>query len=198
MDELELADWRRQVATLYSEVRASPPGAATWQRWRDGRDLLMRAHPQTPVAPSNRAMFRSMPFFAHDPALRFEVRVESAPGPVFGSDVPMRTIGTIGLPGARLTVFWLEGYAGGLFLPFRDVTNGTETYGGGRYVLDGAKGADLGGGGDPDAIGDVLVVDFNYAYHPSCAHDPRWSCPLAPPENAIPWPVRAGERLGAD
>ena len=75
---------------------------------------------------------------------------------------------------ARLAVYWLNEYAGGIFIPFRDATSGKETYGGGRYLWDSAKGADLG----PD--GDELVIDFNYAYHPSCVYDERWSCPLAP------------------
>ena len=91
----------------------------------------------------------------------------------------------------RLAVFWLREYSGGIFLPFRDGTNGRATYGGGRYVLDTAKGADL--GGDPGAA--TLVVDFNFAYQPSCAFDPRWSCPLAPPENRLSLEIRAGERI---
>lgn len=89
-----------------------------------------------------------------------------------------------------LGVYWLDGYAGGVFLPFRDATSGTQTYGAGRYLLDTAKSADLGGDGGS------LILDFNFAFHPSCAHDPRWSCPLTPPENRLDVPVRAGERLG--
>jgi uncharacterized protein len=91
----------------------------------------------------------------------------------------------------RLTLFWLPEYAGGLFLPFRDGTNGTSTYGGGRYLLDSAKGADL--GGDPAA--GTVVVDFNFAFQPSCAFDPRWSCPLSPPDNRLDVPIAAGERV---
>ena len=54
---------------------------------------------------------------------------------------------TLPLPGGpgTLDLFWMRGYTGGLFLPFRDATSGTETYGAGRYVLDTGKGADLGG-----------------------------------------------------
>ena len=89
----------------------------------------------------------------------------------------------------QLSVFWIAGYAGGLFIPFRDATNGTSTYGAGRYLVDAAKGADLG------SDGDELVLDFNYAYHPSCVYDPIWSCPLAPQENWLPVPLNAGERL---
>jgi uncharacterized protein len=96
------------------------------------------------------------------------------------------------LAGETLSVFWMEGYAGGLFLPFRDATSGSETYGAGRYLLDSAKGADL--GGDP-ASGEIWL-DFNLAYHPSCAYDARWNCPLAPPDNTLAAAVRVGERLG--
>jgi uncharacterized protein (DUF1684 family) len=94
----------------------------------------------------------------------------------------------------RLTVFSLVGYGGGLFLPFRDATSGNETYGGGRYLFDTVKNTDglaleL-SAGSPD-----ITIDFNFAYNPSCAYDPRWACPLAPRENWLPVPVRAGEKV---
>jgi uncharacterized protein (DUF1684 family) len=91
----------------------------------------------------------------------------------------------------RLGLYWMAGYAGGLFLPFRDATNGAETYGAGRYLLDAAKSADLGG----DAARRTLILDFNFAFQPSCSFDPRWSCPLSPPENRLDIRVEAGERL---
>jgi uncharacterized protein (DUF1684 family) len=79
-----------------------------------------------------------------------------------------------------------------VFLPFRDATSGTTSYGGGRYLWDSVKGADLG------SADEELVLDFNYAYHPSCVYDPRWSCPLAPRDNWLGIPVEAGERLSGD
>ena len=85
----------------------------------------------------------------------------------------------------------MEGYAGGLFVAFRDSTNGVETYGAGRYLVDAAKSADVGG----DPVAGTLILDFNFAYQPSCAFDPKWACPLAPPENRLDLPIRAGERL---
>ena len=88
----------------------------------------------------------------------------------------------------ELSLYWLDGYGGGVFLPFADATRGGETYGGGRYLLDTVKGADLG-----EADG-RLVLDFNFAYNPSCSYDPRWVCPLSPPENRLDTAVRAGER----
>ena len=116
--------------------------------------------------------------------------------PNSGADVlAFHRIGSVTIPFAagerRLSTFWMEGYAGGLFLAFRDGTNGTETYGAGRYLLDAAKSADLGG----DPVRGTMILDFNFAYQPSCAFDPQWACPLAPPENRIDLRIEAGERM---
>lgn len=173
--------------------------------WRAVRELLFREHPQSPVPPNARNAFEAH-HFDHDPSLRFEVEVEPAPPPppgAFTLELPnsgadtlaFARFGRIEIPfpdGPRpLSVFWMTGYSGGLFIPFRDATNGAETYAAGRYLVDGAKSADLGG----DPARGTLFVDFNFAYQPSCAFDPRWVCPLAPPENRLDLPIRAGERL---
>lgn len=204
---LELADWRRRIATLYAEVRdiATTEQAAAVTHWRSVRERLYREHPQSPVPEDRRAAFRAQ-HFAYDAALRFEVCVEpdvdtdappQSPLPSSaGATMSARRIGWVTIPfpagERRLAVLWIDGYANGLFLPFRDATNGAETYGAGRYVLDAVKSADLGG----DPARRTLIVDFNFAYHPSCAFDPRWACPLAPRENWLDIPIRAGERLG--
>lgn len=93
-----------------------------------------------------------------------------------------------------LTVFSLVGYGGGLFLPFRDATCGRETYGGGRYLFDTVKNTD-GLALEVRAGSADVVIDFNYAYNPSCAYDARWACPLAPRENWLAIPIRAGEKV---
>ena len=218
---LDLADWRRTIAALYTDVRrlaASDPAAAL-DHWRTTRESLFRDHPQSPVPEGERPAFRAH-HFEHDPALRFEVAVEppaaerpSPPGlggmgggggfgglaiqlPVSaGGEMAFERVGTVTLPFGkatrRLELYWMKGYAGGLFLPFRDATNGTETYGAGRYLLDAAKSADLGPGAEPGS----LVLDFNFAFQPSCAFDPKFACPLAPPANRLDLPIRAGERL---
>jgi uncharacterized protein len=93
----------------------------------------------------------------------------------------------------RLTVLSLIAYGGGLFLPFKDATSGPDTYGGGRYLFDTAKGTDgLVLGVTPGSA--EVIIDFNFAYNPSCAYSPRWACPLAPPENTLPVAVTAGEK----
>ena len=206
-DRLWLADWRRQMAALQAEVRAiaATDPAVALGHWRTVRERLYREHPQSPVSPDARERFQAH-HFEHDPALRFTVAIEPAPPPApgafdlrlpnSGSDSPaFSRIGRVQVPfpiGPRgLSVFWMAGYAGGLFIPFRDATNGTETYAAGRYLVDAAKSADL--GGDPAA--GTLILDFNFAFQPSCAFDPRWACPLAPPENRLDIAVHAGERL---
>jgi len=196
--ELELLDWKRRVFALYAAVRAAADVEAAWQGWRDGRETLFRTHSQSPLAADRRERFAGLEYFDYDPALRVlgetvrgddAVRDVAASG---GETVRFRRFGwaRFELAGEEreLSLYWLEGYGGGVFLPFADETSGKETYGGGRYLLDTVKGADLG-----EADG-RLVLDFNFAYNPSCSYDPRWVCPLSPPENRLGVAVRAGEQ----
>jgi len=194
---LTLLDWRRIVFAMYADVRATvatdPTG--TLERFRNAKDALFASRPDTPITAADRPGFDGLSYWPYDPTKRFEVEVEplepvgmpsiSGTGDVY----PLDRIGRIALPMGPLDVYWVAVYGGGVFIPFRDATNGDETYGAGRYLLDTVKGADLGG------TGGRLIVDFNYAYHPSCTYDPKWSCPLAPPANRLSVPIRAGERL---
>ena len=198
---MDLAGWRRRVGECYAEVRrAAPvdPGAAV-ARFRTERDELFRSHPQSALAPSERETFRGLRYYPHDPAWRVEALVthEVEPATVqvaLGSDGTFHYtrigMATFRLAGEthRLMLYWIEGYGGGLFLPFRDATSGKTTFAGGRYLYDTIKGADLGGDGDR------LNLDFNYAYNPSCAYNARWVCPLAPDENVLGVAVQAGEK----
>jgi uncharacterized protein (DUF1684 family) len=194
---MTLLDWRRAVAALYADVRefAERDPVGTLSRFRVGRDRLFRDHPDSPLAPKSRSEFTGLLHWPHDPALRFEASVEPLPSEqrrarsVSGETFPLERIGRVRLPIGELEVYWIAEYGGGIFIPFSDATAGKETYGAGRYLLDTVKGADLGGSSDR------LVLDFNYAYHPSCAYDPRWSCPLAPLANRLDVAVRSGERL---
>jgi uncharacterized protein (DUF1684 family) len=190
---LQLADWRRDVGELYAEVRALGAGERGWDTWRSGKQRLYREHPQSPVPPGARGAY-AFECFPYDAAMRvLAALVPTAGRHIDGDDeVPgMTHIGTLhfelGGTGHELGAYWLDGYAGGLFVPFADATSGHQTYGGGRYALDTAKGADL---GTEDGR---VVLDFNFAYAPSCAHDARWRCPLAPAANRLHIAVRAGE-----
>jgi hypothetical protein len=197
--ELQLVDWRRRVAALYAAVRAEPSARDGHALWRRGRDELMREHPQSPLLPGDELRRTGVPYWHYDPELRFAVELEAATEPATlalqtgGSETTgLRRVGTVLLAApvnATLDVWWMEQYAGGLFLPLRDGTAGDTSYGGGRYLLDTAKGADLGGDGTR------LIADLNFLYHPSCRYNADWQCPLAPPGNRIAYAVRAGERL---
>ena len=198
---LDLMDWKRRVLALYAAAREAGDDPAGCAAFRAGRDALFTGHPQSPLPPAARAEVAGVPWFPHDPAMRVTAHLEpddeGAPLVIptsTGEPTRFTRIGTVRprLPVGEvaLSVFWLEGYGGGLFLPFRDAH--PETYGGGRYLLDTVKGADLGAADDG-----ALVLDFNHAYNPSCSYDPRWSCPLAPPENRLEVPVAAGERMRA-
>jgi uncharacterized protein len=197
---LQLADWRRQTTALYARVRDQADPEAAHALWRHGRDQMMRSHPQSPLPDGDPMRARGVPYWPYDPALRWTVPVEPAAvsrrlAISTGPDglTRLKQAGWVTLPdpvGQRLALWQLDQYASGLFLPMRDATAGTASYGGGRYLLDTAKRADLG------SAAASLVIDLNFLYHPSCRYDPRWVCPLAPDSNIIDIPVPAGERLG--
>lgn len=201
-EHLELAEWRRTVAMLYAALRADDrPGSARAAAFRGAKDRLFADHPSTPIAVPDRPSFSGLAYWPYRPELALMARFERDPEAQAphvprsgdGAQIPFTRIGWVSFTVAgepcRLSVLWINEYSGGIFIPFRDATSGSSTYGGGRYLWDSAKGADLG------SDGDELVLDFNFAYHPSCVYDARWSCPLAPPENRLTVPIEAGERL---
>lgn len=200
-DPGSLADWRRRVAEMYARVRWQANGdpKRAWEAFRSSRDALFKTHPQSPLSSAQFGSFNALEYFPYDPSWRLIGRLDgSGKGKSrsveLGEDGLIRytQIGMLRLEiaagEANLELYWVEGYGGGLFLPFLDGTSGETTYSGGRYLLDSIKGADL--GSDRDGV----VLDFNFAYNPSCAYNPRWMCPLAPPENRLPFKVLAGEK----
>jgi uncharacterized protein len=196
-DTLELLDWKRRVFGLYAAARELAPEDG-WKLWRETRDELFRSHPQSPLPADRRPSFGGLEYWPYDPHARVLAELEHVEAP----PQPIESSGTEAIlfrPFARasfelrgepltLEVAWLAAYGGGAFLCFRDATSGRESYGGGRYLLDTVKGADL---GEDDGR---LVLDFNFAYNPSCSYDPGWVCPLAPPANRLAVSVEAGEK----
>jgi uncharacterized protein (DUF1684 family) len=196
-DRLGVADWRRRIGSLYAQVRAEPDTAAGHELWRAGRDQLFASHPASPLDAEARSAFSGLPVAPYDGGLRFAVPLRSAGPAVFeaetGTDGTVRfeRAGAVRLPEiGQLDVWWLAGYGGGLFVPVRDALAGRTTFGGGRYLLDTVKGADLG----TDA--GLLVLDLNFAYNPSCAYDEAWACPLAPQGNVVDAELPVGELMG--
>jgi uncharacterized protein len=143
--------------------------------------------------------FEGPRFYGPAPEWRVRARLDRS-APATGDEVTLPTstgqlrqmtvAGQLVFPGAeggehRLTVYRTHSHDQDemLFVPFRDATSGSETYGAGRYL-------DL-----PYHDGDDYDLDFNYAYNPSCAFSPAYDCPFPPPGNRIDTPVRAGEMV---
>ena len=195
-----LLEYRRQVSDNYHWLRETDLASKeTCQEFRRRKDHLFLTHAQSALSPEQKITFTGLSYFAYNPAWRFIAPVDLQVEPdiievTLTADGPtkMQRFGKVQFTLAEdvisLSLFWILGYGGGLFLPFRDKTNGKETYGGGRYLLDTIKHADLG------QIGDNLILDFNYAYNPSCAYNDQWHCPLAPPENRLSIAVPVGEK----
>ena len=199
MTALDVADWRRRVFAAYAAVRESTDLFAAHDLWRRERDDLFANHPSSPLLPEDLAEFTGLPVKPYDPDWRFEATLTPTDGRRMevetGTDgiVPFELIGVAEVPSVGpLDVWRLASYGGGIFIPVKDALAGARggTYGGGRYLLDTVKGADLGSGRDPQS----LVLDFNFAYNPSCAYDPMWACPLAQPGNTVAVEIPVGER----
>jgi uncharacterized protein (DUF1684 family) len=190
VDALELTDYRAAVARLYLE-------ATDLADFRARRDKLFGTHPQSAIPAAERATFTGLKYFpANDDAIA-DVELRAAPGEIDidtgGPDgvVHYDRVGILDTPWGELSLWWIAAYGGGLFLPVRDTTCGPDSYGGGRYLTDTVKGTH--GRGVQLLGGDRVRLDFNYLYNPSCAYDDEWLCPLAPPENRLDAPLRAGE-----
>ena len=188
MDLLDLADYRAAVARLYLS-------GADLAGFRAARDDLFRSHPQSPIPRD--APFDGLRYFPPAGDAVVEAGLRPADGSLQidtgGPDgvVSYRRAGVLDTPYGELSLWWIDAYGGGLFLPVRDGTCGAETYGGGRYLTDTVKGTH--GRGLVPIGPDRVRLDFNYLYNPSCAYDDRWLCPLAPPENRLDVAIRAGE-----
>jgi uncharacterized protein (DUF1684 family) len=166
--------------------------------WRAEKDRFMRESPESPVIQAERAAFPNLPYFPINPEYRVPASLAVARAEDIlemqtstGQRRRMQRIGALeftlkGQP-LKLTAFAeaTDTDLRRLFVPFHDLTNGTDTYPGGRYL-------DL----DRTATG-VYDLDFNRAYHPFCLFNATYDCPVPPRENRLAIPVRAGEQLGA-
>jgi uncharacterized protein (DUF1684 family) len=157
---------------------------------RRGERLGLRVRDRASLA---LAAFRGMDHFPIDPAWRFEGRLVPADAgrtieivDVTGAVSHDLTPGAVAFErgGASWQIDALPGGDDGtLWLVFGDATNGTETYGGGRFLYT-----------EPVADDGSVVLDFNLAYNPPCVFSPYATCPLPPPQNRLDLRIEAGER----
>ena len=201
---VDLLAWKHSIFDLYAGIRAAAEPEPAWRQWRAIRDRMYRDHPQSPIPADTRAKFAGCRFYGYDPSFRTTAIIENTDAD--RQQIPVSTGGTFSftrigiarfaLQGVEheLELTWNDGYGGGIFLAFTDETSGTTSYGGGRYLIDTVKGADLGF----DRETQTAVLDLNFAFNPSCSYDPRWACPLAPPANRLPISLTAGEQHPQD
>ncbi len=166
-------------------------------RWRSDRDLFFKTHQRSPLSPKEKKNFKSLHYFPFDPQYIFSGHIERY---VFHINNPKYYATFLTNKGTNKRYirygrfnFNLDGkdymmeiyksiLSDTLFIPFKDKTNGKETYEGGRYIdaeiLDGYR----------------MILDFNMAYHPSCAYNDQFICALPPKENTLDMEIRAGEK----
>ena len=189
------------VAIWASACGSRPPDNsagddATIAAARAAKDRDFESSSDSPVPPNRRTEFLPLAYFPIDDSYRVPAVLKPADDRVIvqmptstGQQRQMRRVGTLefvlkGQP-MKLTAFVEVGSENldHLFVPFTDLTSGTETYPAGRYL-------DL----DRNSTG-IYIVDFNKAYHPYCYFSPTYDCPYPPRENRLQIPIHAGERL---
>lgn len=167
-------------------------------QFRAELDDFMAFHPESPLDNEQRTDFPGLDYFDPNPDLAFTARVNRLPDtePLIEMETStgdtrfFRRWGTFSFTvdgdTAELTIY-SDPQVEDFFLPFKDATNGDETYGAGRYLDNHRPGL--------DRVGEEeFEVDFNFAYNPYCAYSPYYSCPLPPRENWLSVPIRAGEK----
>jgi uncharacterized protein (DUF1684 family) len=168
--------------------------ASELKSFRAEKDQVFARDPHSPLTAEQRRAFHGLNYFDENSQLVIHASVDSDVEP---GEVRMSTTGgeeqvyhRYGLVRFRVDdqpaqlALYSSDDSDELFIPFRDATSGRESYGAGRYL-------------EVEAHGDHVTIDFNYAYNPSCAYDPAYSCPLPPPENWLKVPIRAGEKVFA-
>ena len=205
---LDLYDYRNRVAAMYRErnraMLAGDDAVSVCGRFRETRDELFATHSQSALDEEQRGHFEGLRYFPYNPSACVVAQVDTPVEPEIltvamnaEESMTMTRVARLSfmLDGrqAALAMYWLSIYGGGLFLPFRDTTSPAQSYGGGRYLFDTIKGSNFVAA--PGALRmERIVLDFNYAYNPSCAYNSRWVCPLAPVENRLGMAIAAGEQ----
>ena len=204
MSLLSLINWRREIFSIYNEVRSEKDGIVAWKKWKDKREKLFKCHPESPTFnPNKQSSFNNVPVL-HPYNKKFSlfskfevisnseiIQLKTDENSITRLKPFIKTTNLKNHLGIELTIFKIGGYGGGLFLPFTDsgCKSGGIHYEGGRYLIDTIKGADLG-----ELKTDELRLDFNFSYNPSCSYNSKWTCPVINYYNSIPVFVDAGEK----
>lgn len=173
---------------------------ATWHREleieREAKNEFMSRHPESPFI-AGRVPFHDLRFFDPNPQYRIRARLSRIPVPQEAflrtnrdGQAVMRYLGdlrfSVGGKDLRLRLYHAgEGVGTSVFVPFRDLTSGQESYGPGRYLT-----LELNESDEYD-------LDFNRAFNPYCAYTDEYECGFPPAENDLPVAIPAGEKAWA-
>lgn len=182
--EVEKADFKAQQEKLAME-------------WRKERDEFFKNHQRSPLTPKEKRVFKGLKYYAFDSKYVLSGEIKRYNFHINNPDYYATFLTNRGTNKRYIRYgkfhFSLNGkeyvlqiyksiLSDVLFIPFKDSTNGKETYEGGRYI-------------DAEILpGYKMVLDFNMAYHPSCAYNEKFICVLPPRENMMEVEIRAGEK----
>lgn len=167
------------------------------QEWRKDRDEFFKTHQRSPLTPAEKKSFKGLKYYPFDSRYVFSSQIERyilhINNPKYyatfltnkGTNKRYIRYGKLQFK-LNAKDYTMEVYksilSDMLFIPFKDMTNGKETYEGGRYI-------------DAEILpGYRMVLDFNMAYHPSCAYNEKFICALPPRENMLEIAIKAGEQ----
>ncbi len=166
-------------------------------KWRKERDQFFKTHQRSPLTASEKKRFKGLQYFPFNPRYSFEGRIERETLHINDPKYYATFLTNKGTNKRYIRYgkfhFVLDGkdyvievyksiLSDNLFIPFKDLTNGKETYEGGRYI-------------DAEILPDYrMVLDFNVAYYPSCSYNEKFTCAIPPKENYLPVEIKAGEK----
>ena len=167
-------------------------------KWRKERDAFFKNHQRSPLLPQDKRYFKGLKYYPFDPQYVLSGQIERFIFHINNPKYYATFLTNKGTNKRYIRYGKLHFQLGGkeydieiyksilsdmLFIPFKDNTNGKETYEGGRYI-------------DAEILsGYKMVLDFNIAYHPSCAYNDKFVCVLPPKENILDTEIRAGEKF---
>jgi hypothetical protein len=165
--------------------------------WRKERDTFFKTHQRSPLSPKEKRNFKGLKYYPFNPKYVFCGQIERYSFHINNPKYYATFLTNKGINKRYIRYgtfhFKLDGkeysieiyksiLSDNLFIPFKDKTNGKESYDGGRYI-------------DAEILqGYKMVLDFNMAYHPSCAYNDNFICVLPPRENTLDVEIRAGEK----
>ena len=160
-------------------------------------DEFFTSDPSSPLTEQQKESFKGLSYFAPNEEYAFFAKFSQSKQPDTvllltskGSEKrPMLRYGTFTFQSQDANTYTLTAFTslskddGILFIPFKDQTNGFDTYEAGRYL-------EL----EEVQHEDEYLLDFNRAYNPYCAYNKQYTCPLVPKENVLSMAMKAGEK----